>query len=247
MEQKTSNSLPAVQGETSISPFASIECFANAQRIATLLSASTLVPEMYRGEKGLPNCVIALEMASRMGASPFMVMQNLYIVHGNPGWSSKFLVGCINSCGRFTALRYEFKGQEDIDEWGCRAYATEKATGETLYGSWVTIRMAKKEGWFSKPGSKWQTMPQLMMQYRAAAFFQRVYAPDIALGMHTSEEMGDMADYEEVKAPACTVTEVTEEDAERAADILAAETGGEDMAADALFVTGDEHEKDGRK
>ena len=165
--------------------FGSQQSFELAMRQAKCLSASTIVPEIYRGDKGMPNCLIALEMANRIGASPMMVMQNLYIVHGNPGWSSKFLISCLNTCGKFTPLRYEFKGEEGKDTWGCRAYATDK-TGELLYGSWVTIEMAKKEGWYGKSGSKWQTMPELMLQYRAAAFFQRAYAPEISMGMQTA-------------------------------------------------------------
>lgn len=51
--------------------------------------------------------------------------------------------------------------------------------------------MVKAEGWLSKTGSKWKTMPQLMFRYRAAAFFARIYAPDITLGMQTAEEIYD--------------------------------------------------------
>jgi hypothetical protein len=35
-------------------------------------------------------------------------------------------------------------------------------------------------------------MPEQMLRYRAAAFFARIYAPDITLGMQTSEEMRDI-------------------------------------------------------
>ena len=65
---------------------------------------------MYQGEKNLPNCIVALEMANRIKMSPLMVMQNLYIVHGNPGWSSKFLIAALNVSGRFSPIRYEWRG-----------------------------------------------------------------------------------------------------------------------------------------
>jgi hypothetical protein len=51
--------------------------------------------------------------------------------------------------------------------------------------------MAKAEGWSTKSGSKWLTMPELMLRYRSAAFFARIYAPDITLGMQTAEEVYD--------------------------------------------------------
>ena len=35
-------------------------------------------------------------------------------------------------------------------------------------------------------------MPELMLRYRAATFFGRLYAPDILMGMRTAEELGDI-------------------------------------------------------
>ena len=170
--------------------FSSLQSFELAQRAAALLAKSSLVPKEYQGN--LPNCVIALNMASRMGADPLMVMQNLYIVHGRPGWSSQFMISTFNTSGRFSALRYEWVGEEGKDSWGCRAWAIEKATEEKLIGSTITISLAKKEGWYQKSGSKWQTMPEQMLMYRAAAWFIRAYAPELAMGMHTEEEIIDI-------------------------------------------------------
>lgn len=160
-----------------------------AQRIGKAFAASTLVPQQYQGN--LANCIVALEMANRMGASPLMVMQNLYIVHGNPGWSSKFLVASFNQCGRFSALRYEFVGKPGTKDWGCRAWAVEKVTGEKLVGATITIAMADMEGWSTKSGSKWKSMPEQMLMYRAAAFFVRAYAPEISMGLRSVDEIED--------------------------------------------------------
>ena len=183
--------------QNSMLVFSSLANFENAQRMAKCLAASTIIPVNYQGDKNISNCIIALEMANRIGASPLMVMQNLYIVHGNPGWSSKFLIAALNSCGRFAPLRYEFKGKEGADDWGCRAYTHEKNDKNSiLFGSWVTIGMAKAENWYGKAGSKWKTMPELMLQYRAAAFFQRAYAPEISMGMQTAEELNDIQYHE---------------------------------------------------
>jgi hypothetical protein len=183
-EQKT-ETLPDI-----IPGFGNLQSFELAQRAATLLSKSTLVPKDY--QNNLPNCVIALNMASRMNADPLMVMQNLYIVHGRPGWSSQFLISTFNTCGRFTAIRYDWTGAPGSEDRGCTAWATEKLTGEKLMGSMVNIKLAKAEGWYAKNGSKWQTMPDQMLMYRAASFFVRTYAPELAMGMHTEEEIIDM-------------------------------------------------------
>ena len=169
--------------------------FELAQRAAKLLASSSLVPKDYQGN--IPNCVIALNMAQRVGADPLMVMQNLVVVHGRPTWTAQFLIATVNTCGRFTALRYEFFGKPNIDEWGCRAWAIEKATDEKLVGTDVTIAMAKKEGWYGKNGSKWQSIPQQMLMYRTGAWWARAYAPELSMGLHTADEMRDVYDAEE--------------------------------------------------
>lgn len=198
--------------------------FEAMQRCALPYSQSTIVPKDYIGNIG--NCIIALDLAHRMKLPALTVMQNLYIVNGNPSWTSKFLVASINTCGRFTNLRYrkrnlgKFEGKikyqeyeydkakgkktivmremeaPDIENWECVAYATEKSTGEVLEGDPVTIEMAIKEGWYTKSGSKWVTMPMLMLSYRAAAFWQRVYAPEMSMGFRTMEEEQDIIDVE---------------------------------------------------
>jgi hypothetical protein len=164
---------------------APLSSFEMAQRQAKALSASDLVPQQYKNN--VANTLVALEIANRIGASPLMVMQNLNIIHGRPSWGSSFIIAAINGSGKFTALR--FVG--DLAK-GIKAVCQEKATGELLEGPTVTMDMAKAEGWLDKAGSKWKTMPELMMRYRAAAFFGRLYAPEITMGMHSTEEVVDI-------------------------------------------------------
>lgn len=201
------------------------------QRGAHLLASSTLVPSAYRNEiedkktgmlvknpNAMSNCVLALNMAQRIQADPLMIMQNLYIVEGRPGWSSQFVIASINACGKFSPLRFtvEDKGAKEV-EWTtvvwegpqgqrrkrevqhkatiqnreCTAWAIEKATGERLEGPSVSMEMAVAEGWFGKNGSKWQTMPDVMLRYRAASFFGKLYAPELLMGLQTAEEVHD--------------------------------------------------------
>ena len=166
--------------------------FEGLQRIGKMFASSALVPNQFRGPQNIGNTCIALEMAFRMQASPMMVFQNMYMVQGKPAWSTQFLIACFNQCGRFSAIRYEFEGKEGTDSWGCRASATELATGDKITGTLVTIGIAKKEGWFGKGGSKWQTMPEQMLRYRAAAWFIRSVAPEVAMGMYTADELRDV-------------------------------------------------------
>ncbi len=178
----------------------------SVQRMAKALASSTLVPDSYRGEANLGNCIIALELSQRIGASVMAVMQSMVPIHGKPTWSASFLIATVNSCGRFSPMRFRWIGKEGTDDWGCRAFAVEREGNLELVGALVTIAMAKAEGWYGKSGSKWKTMPEQMLQYRAAAFWCRAYAPEIALGMHTSEEIHDTQVAQQVVQPSVATT-----------------------------------------
>lgn len=267
--------------------FGNLQSFELMQRAAKMLAYSTLVPVAYRAQKevkdygkvvgyednpnALPNCVVALNMAQRMGADPLMVMQNLYIVEGRPSWSSQFIIAAINNCGRYTPLRFQLSepakpqpieytetkwvrgpgGKNEKQEAKktitvanrtCIAWAIEKETGERLESPVISIDMAVAEGWLTKNGSKWQTMPEVMLRYRAAAFFGKLYAPELLMGLQTAEEAHDIIEMEPVnsgrpvdinglrgenlptpeqgsgKAPASDITDVEENTPESATD-----------------------------
>lgn len=172
------------------------------QRHAKMLSASTLVPKEFQGN--MANCAIGLNIAKRLGADPFMVIQNIDVIHGRPSFRATFLIAMVNASGRFSPLQFRLTGEGPSR--ACVAHCKDKSTGEVIEGPEITMAMAKAEGWSTKAGSKWLTMPELMLRYRAAAFFARLYAPDITLGMQTSEENYDV-DPEPRQATGRVVTE----------------------------------------
>lgn len=169
--------------------FSSSLSFESAQRMAIALCSSTMVPASYRGKENLGNVLVALEMAQRIGASPMAVMQNLYVIHGKPSWSSSFIIAAINQCGRFKPLRFKMTGSGESRS--CVAY-TEDYDGNEYESPEISMSMARSEGWSTKSGSKWKTMPDLMLRYRAAAFFGRLYSPEILMGMYTEYEQQDI-------------------------------------------------------
>lgn len=181
--------MKALTESAELSSFSNTNSFDHIQRVAKVFSTSELVPKKYQGNPS--NCIIALEMAGRMNVSPLMVMQNLDVILGKPCWSSKFLIASLNACGRFSPLRYE---DDDAEGGRTRAYALDNKTGDTLYGVWVSMAMAKAEGWIDKPGSKWKTMPELMRRYRSASFFTNQYAPEISMGFQTVDEIYDITE-----------------------------------------------------
>ena len=177
--------------------FANQDSFNTGYKMAQILSASTIVPDTFKGNIG--NVMIAIDLAQRIHTNPLMIMQNLSVIYGMPSFSAKFLIACINASGLFaTPLRYEFVGEQGKDDWGCYAYAIDKQ-GEVLKGSTVTIHQAKVKGWYDKKGSNWQADPEQMLRYRAATRFQNAYCPEITCGLAVKEDLED-GDYTEITA-----------------------------------------------
>lgn len=164
-----------------------------AFKMARFLSTSAFVPDQYRNAP--ENCIIAIDIANRMGIAPLMVMQSLYVVKGKPSWSGSFCAAAINGSGRFTPLEYVFVGEPGQPTYGCYATAVRASNGVRCFSDTITMAMAAAEGWLNKPGSKWKTMPVQMMMYRAAAFFARAHCSDILLGLPTYEEVQDVKGY----------------------------------------------------
>lgn len=158
-----------------------------AWKFASTLAESQIIPDTFK--RNPASCLIAIDMANRMRRNPLEVMQSLYIVHGKPSFSSSFLISLINSCGYYEPLRFRLMGEGDGRT--CEAWTIDKRVGEEIVGPLVSIQMAKAEGWYNKSGSKWQTMPEVMLRYRAAAFFSRAYCPDLTGGFHSEDEARD--------------------------------------------------------
>jgi hypothetical protein len=176
--------------EVSAGAFTSLENFKELFDIGKMFASSTLVPQAYQNKP--MDCAIAVDMANRMGVSPMMVMQNLYVVRGKPSWSGQACTSLINASGKFKNIKHVYTGEKGTDTWGCYLQATRIEDGEVVRGTEVTIKMAKDEEWYGKSGSKWKTMPELMLAYRASAFFARVHIPNALMGMQLEDEVIDV-------------------------------------------------------
>lgn len=191
------------QCDTQVSVYSDVNLYSQYLKMAEGLSKTELVPNNYKNKPEA--CLIALDIARQIGCkNPLFVMQNLYVVQGKPSWSGQYCTAIVRA--NFTNVQVKWYGDKDgnIDEKGCRVIATDK-NGNECIGSKVTIEMAKKEGWYNKNGSKWQTMPEQMLQYRAFTFFARVHCPEKLLGLTDEYEESD------IKPERSTTTEKLEE------------------------------------
>ncbi len=176
--------------DTQVSVYSDVNLYDKYIKMAEGLSKTELVPSSYKNKPEA--CLIALDIARQIGAkNPLFVMQNLYVVQGKPSWSGQYCTAIVRS--NFTNVKIKWCGDKDgpIEEKGCRVIATDK-NGNECIGSKVTLEMAKKEGWYAKSGSKWQTMPEQMLQYRAFTFFARVHCPEKLLGLTDEYETEDI-------------------------------------------------------
>lgn len=177
-----------------INPFSNGDAFKLAMNIAEFIAQSEFIPADYQGKPA--NVMVAMDYASRLpgNISPVMLMQNMEVVNGRPGLRGTFLAALVNKSPVFSRLRYEWRGTDKpggqpSPDFGCRAYATDMASGDVVYGAWIDWRMVQGEGW--DKNKKWTHLREQMFMYRATSFWSRVYASDITLGMYEAEELQD--------------------------------------------------------
>lgn len=185
------NEVAELNEKRQVSVYSDVSLYNNALKMAEGLAKSDLIPDNYKGKP--ESCLIAIDVARQIGSrSPLFVMQNLFIVKGKPSWSGQYCDAIVRA--NFKKVKVDLSGEGD--ERGCKVTAYDE-NDNFCEGTRITIRMAKQEGWFNKTGSKWQTMPDLMLQYRAFAFFARIHCPDKLLGIHDEFENVDISKIEQ--------------------------------------------------
>lgn len=186
VEPTTTQAIAKTEPQRVVSP--ELKGFGDMWKIATQYSKSDLVPENYKGKP--QNVIIALGMAQKTGFDVYTIMNNLNIVKGKASWSGSFCRTLIEATGLYKDLDLIEVGERGKDTWGYYAQAVKKSDGKVVKGATVTIAMAQAEGWTKN--TKWKSMPELMLQYRAMAFFARVYASSAINGIQTVEEVEDV-------------------------------------------------------
>lgn len=181
IEEEQSGALEVVQSSTTPMSLESL------MGMAEMLSKSTIVPVNYQNRS--ENVLIALDLAHRMGVSVMMIMQNLHIISGKPSFSGSFIASLIRTNPNYKKVALNYVGTEGKDDWGAYVSAYDVRTGTDIKGATVTIKIAKMEGWMSRSGSKWLSMPEIMLSYRAYAWFARANCPELLFGLHSDDEV----------------------------------------------------------
>lgn len=175
-----------------------VKKFELEQRKAKAFVATDFFPaHLRKGDKEatIGAAIIVLDLAQRMNLGALEVAQSIYIIHGKPSFETKFLVARLNSSG---LLKGRLNTILSPDGQSAHCEAVDAQTGQLLRGTTITMDMARREGWLSKNGSKWQTMPELMMKYRAQSFFINEFFPEVKYGLKTSDEAEDTNEIKEM-------------------------------------------------
>lgn len=183
MTAEVANLTAPMRQVTATDVFANPEAFEHAQRIAKVFAQSSLVPQHLRNN--VADCLIAYQIARRLGEEPLTVFQNIYVVNGKPGWTTAYMVSRANRSGVFRG-RITWDENGDGDLLAVTAKAVLADTGEEVRVT-CDMRMAKAEQWTRN--AKYQSMPAHMLRWRSAAMLIRLYSPEVMLGMPVIEEI----------------------------------------------------------
>lgn len=196
---------PALNAPQKGSVFDNFEQFNQYLQMATVLSKTQLIPQNFQEKP--EDCLIALDFALRLGVSPSSVLPELYVIHGRPATSAKFMISLVNRSGVFSRIQWKESidgeieffangSKRTIPNYSATAYFKELDSGEVYESPKIDMKFALSNGWLTKNDSQWQKMPQVMARYRSASILIKTVCPELAMGMEALEDARDSDDDE---------------------------------------------------
>lgn len=185
------------------------------QKWARIYNASSLLPSAWKkGQESerIANLILVMQRAMALKCDPLLLLQNLDFIAGRMCWKSTFLLQLLLAYG-WTSPKYHISGDPtsqdfwQTDSNGCAFSAVNPASGEREQGSKITVAMVIGERWLDREGSKWKTMPEQMLKYRAISFFCRSNAPSVMGGFYSDDEVRDIVAQEQRQEPEKPVPE----------------------------------------
>lgn len=167
------------------------ENHSSAEQKILQIQNTSIIPLELRGKT--QELIELDKMADYKGIPLLNLLSNIQFLDGKMGWRSTYIIASINKAkDRFSApLNFRSLGKEGDRSFGFKAY-TYDMKGNLIEGPAITLEIADKSGWTKKENSSWNTLPDLMLRYRAATLFGRLYAPDLLDGIHTIDELVDI-------------------------------------------------------
>jgi len=174
--------------------------FEHLWRVAKAFSMSGMVPGHFQGKP--ESCMVALMYAQQLGEHPMVMFQEVTVINGRPGTSSRFAIARANKSALLAGpITWASKGQGDALEVQARAFMV--GTGEEITAT-VTMKEAAADGWTRN--SKYKSIPEQMLRWRAATRLINLYMPEVLFGLGVKDEIEPVN--VRSTAPAATQTNV---------------------------------------
>jgi hypothetical protein len=152
-------------------------------RLAKAFSLSGMVPSHFQGKPEA--CLVAMLYAEQLGEHPMLLFQEMSVINGRPSTSSRFAISRANKSGLLQGpISWKSRGQGDALE--VTASATLRETGEVITAT-VTMKEATADGWTRN--SKYKSIPEQMLRWRAATRLINLFIPEVLFGIAVKEEI----------------------------------------------------------
>lgn len=178
MSENTSTALATTGAALALIP----KSFEDAEKMATKLSESSLLPDHFK--KNPANVFWALALGLEVGFTPVQALQAIYVVHGRPGMYADAMVALVLASGKAEF----FRRVESSDT--SATYETQRRGGAKTPPLTITIEDARKAGWAAQ-NKKYETEPRRMLEARCKSQLARDVYPDVLRGMASVEELYD--------------------------------------------------------
>mgnify|MGYP001561259371 CR=1 FL=1 len=164
-----------------------LETLEDMFRFSQYVLASGLAP---KGDT-VEAILIKIEMGAELGIAAMQAVQNIAVINGRPGLWGDAVPGLVRGSGKQEWYKQEKIGKVGADDYGYRITSKRKGDPNPIETTF-TIADAKKAGLWGKTGP-WTFYPDRMLLNRARAFNARDNFPDVLKGLHTVEEIQDVA------------------------------------------------------
>lgn len=154
-----------------------------AMEIAKLMAAGNFVPGHLRGKAG--DCLAVVMQAARWGLDPFAVGNKTYFVNDRMAYEAQLVIAVLNTSGVLKG-RLDVQWQQTDVDLICTVTGTLKADSQPKS---ISQEMARIK---TKNSPLWVSAPKMQMGYYTSRMWARLFAPEVLLGVYTTDEVEEM-------------------------------------------------------
>lgn len=173
------------------------QTLANMQHMAEIMaSARITIPKHLAGSPG--DCLAIVMQAAQWQMNPFAVAQKTHIVNGALGYEAQLVNAVVSSSPLLSSrISYEWEGDwNGVNGKADKSDARAVVVSATLRGEVRprTLRVSMAQVGEVRNSPLWVSDPRQQLAYLATKRWARLHAPDVMLGVYTTDELEDGAE-----------------------------------------------------